>query len=95
MDVVVEGKGVIITDIETAHVQHLEGGIVESNQVKIGDYVKSGQTLVELNTASLQSDVNELEGLLFSFQIDCIRLRTELSGSNQLIFNEKQKLEFK
>ena len=94
LDVVVEGKGVIITDIETAHVQHLEGGIVESNHVKIGDYVKLGQTLVELNTASLQADVNELEGLLFSFQIDCIRLRSELSGSHQLMFNPKQKLEF-
>ena len=94
LDVVVEGKGIIITDIDIANVQHLEGGIVESSNVKIGDYVEAGQTLVVLNTAGIQADVNELEGLLYGYQIDCIRLRTELTGSNELVFTEKQKLEF-
>ena len=94
LDVVVEGKGIIITDIDIANVQHLEGGIVDSSNVKIGDYGEAGQTLVSLNTASIQADVNELESLLYGYQIDCIRLRTELTGSNELVFTENQKLEF-
>ena len=94
LDVVVEAKGVIVTDVEPAKVQHLEGGIVEKIHVKIGDIVNAGQSIVGLSEVSLRTDVNELESLLFGHRINVIRLQAELNDEVIPKFSNIQKSQF-
>lgn len=94
LDVVVEAKGIIVTDIQLAKVQHFEGGIVEKIHVKVGDIVNAGQSVVGLNEIALRTDVNELESLLFGHRINYIRLKSELDGAPTPKFSNFQKTRF-
>ncbi len=50
--------GTIKIDTERKTVQHLEGGIVDSIEVREGDTVKQGQTLITLRSVTVDSSVD-------------------------------------
>ncbi len=65
-------------------VQHPDGGVVAQILVKEGDVVSAGQTLLELDSASIQSQLSVLESQLFEILARSARLEAERDGSNTL-----------
>lgn len=86
LDVVSHASGTIIPASKVQEIQHLEGGIVQRIEVKEGDEVETGQTLVVLSSINNASDVGEIELRIASLQADIHRLETE-SNEAPLLFD--------
>lgn len=56
IDVVVSAQGIIIPDGEIKILQPLEGGIISKINVKAGDFVKSGDILLEIDPSVVEPD---------------------------------------
>ena len=61
-------------------IQHLEGGIVSKIYVNDGDTVKKGQMLVEMDIASVQTELSQLRGRDITLTLDEERMRAFLSN---------------
>lgn len=88
LNIVSIATGSIIPTTKVQQVQHLEGGIVESIEVREGDRVEAGQTLVVLSAVSSESDVTEIRQRIQSLQADVIRYEAEARGDKTLTFPE-------
>ncbi len=60
-DVVVSAGGMVVADDGIAKVESMAGGEVKRIMVKEGDYVKSGDVLLELNTQFIDEAIENLE----------------------------------
>ena len=74
IDVVITGRGLIIPEGEIKIVQPLEGGIISKINVRVGDFVKQGDVLMEIDPSviepDLQSKKENLERL--SVELTCL-----------------------
>lgn len=68
-------------------IQHLEGGIVKSLDVKDGDIVKQGQLLVKLDSTQAESQLQIILSQYYENLGLESRLIAERDGSNTIIFN--------
>ena len=61
IDEAVVAQGKIETTGEIMTIQSLEGGIIESLNVKNGDFVKAGQVLLRINSEISDQKLQELK----------------------------------
>ena len=87
---VARGTGRVISSSKQQIVQSLEGGIVEELNVREGDEVRKGQTLLLIDTTGFSSDLGEIQARTLSLQGATTRLRTEASDPDaaELNFSE-------
>lgn len=80
VDEIVTARGKLVTTVPNLVVQPLETSIIQSIDVKIGQVVKKGQRLAELDPTFTQADVSQVLGRTHSLQAQVDRLEGELSG---------------
>ncbi|MGC3939018.1 HlyD family type I secretion periplasmic adaptor subunit [Roseobacter sp. EG26] len=68
-------------------VEHLDGGIVRSILVSDGDFVQAGQTLVELDSAELDVDLDVFGSQLGELTVRRARLMAQINGAS--VFSQK------
>ena len=85
IDTVAFADGEVIPKGSMKIVQHLEGGVIEIINVKEGDKVKKGQSLLLLDPNTSMTNKGELEVRLDGFILRKYRLKAEVLG-NDLIF---------
>ncbi|MBF0411680.1 MAG: HlyD family type I secretion periplasmic adaptor subunit [Desulfamplus sp.] len=91
LDVVSFAPGEVVPSSRVKTIQHLEGGIIREILVKEGEKVKSGQSLVILESTSSNADVAEQTIHLKSLEITIMRLNAEIRGEKNLIIPEEMK----
>ena len=84
LNIIAETKGTVIPSTKVKVVQHLEGGIVKKITVNIGDIVKKGAILLELEPTKTLADFSELEKRIVTLSINIKRLRAE--SENKKLF---------
>ena len=80
VDEIVTARGKLVTTVPSLVIQPLETSIIQSIDVKIGQVVKKGQRLAELDPTFTQADVSQVRGRTYSLQAQVDRLEGELSG---------------
>ncbi len=80
----VVGQGQVMVDKDLRAVQHLDGGIVRSIDVKKGDMVGEGQTLLTLDDTQLKAEGQIIAGQLLDLLAKRQRLVAERDGGNDL-----------
>lgn len=63
-DIVVTARGKVIPDGEIKIIQPLETGVIKKILVKEGDFVKQSQTLMEIDTATTEPQLESLKANL-------------------------------
>ncbi|MEM7663467.1 MAG: HlyD family type I secretion periplasmic adaptor subunit [Pseudomonadota bacterium] len=77
-------SGTVEVASERQAVQHLEGGIVADIQVREGDYVEAGSTLISLSGAETEARLASIEARLKALVGQEARLLSERSSSRDL-----------
>tara|TARA_A100001011_G_scaffold399491_1_gene508391 strand:- start:8044 stop:9279 length:1236 start_codon:yes stop_codon:yes gene_type:complete len=90
LSIISESKGVIVPSSKVKVIQHLEGGIIKKINVNIGDIVKKGEVLLELEPIKTLADFSEIEKRLTTLSINISRLRAE-SENKKLFFSKEIK----
>ena len=91
LNIIAETKGIVVPSSKVKVVQHLEGGIIKNINVKVGDIVKKGAVLLELEPIKTLSDFSELEKRLVTLSINISRLRAE--SENKKLYYSKEIIE--
>lgn len=81
-DVVVSARGKIIPDGEIKVIQPLDTGVVKKILVKEGDFVKKGQTLMEIDTSTTEPQLISLKANLDYINIERQRLNAATRGTS-------------
>ncbi|MFL4469128.1 HlyD family type I secretion periplasmic adaptor subunit [Tateyamaria armeniaca] len=79
--------GRIEVDQNRQVVQHPSGGVVAEIAVKEGDTVKTGDLLIRLDVAQMQSSLAIVEGQMFEFMARRGRLAAERDGHDAVTFD--------
>ena len=80
VDEVVVAQGKLITSAPRLVIQPLETSVVRTLDVTVGDIVRKGQILAQLDPTFSQSDLGQLENRLAGFDAQINRLEAELGG---------------
>ena len=93
VDIVVSARGKVIPDGEIKIIQPLETGVVQEIHVKEGDFVKQGQTLIEIDTSTTQPQLQSLQANLDYINTERQRLKGEIvqNAENSYTQNELAK----
>lgn len=83
-DIVVTARGKIIPDGEIKIMQPLETGVIKRILVKEGDFVKQGQTLMEIDTATTEPQLESLKANLDYINLERKRLRGEKVSDSRI-----------
>lgn len=83
-DIVVTARGKIIPDGEIKIIQPLETGVIKKILVKEGDFVKQGQTLMEIDTATTEPQLESLKANLDYINLERKRLRGEKVSDSRI-----------
>lgn len=78
--------GLVKVESNRKTVQHLEGGIVASINVRDGDVVKAGQTLIEIQSEQISASVEIIGGQLDAELAKNARLRSERDQRKHIEF---------
>lgn len=81
-DVVVSARGKVIPDGEIKIIQPLETGVIKKILVKEGDFVKKGQTLIEINSSTTEPHLISLKSNLDYINLERRRLRAVSMGKS-------------
>lgn len=81
-DVVVSARGKIIPDGEIKIIQPLDTGVVKKILVKEGDFVKKGQTLIEIDASTTEPQLESLKANLNYINIERKRLKATTYGTS-------------
>ena len=81
---VAEGEVVPSTQVKT--IQHLEGGIVREIKVREGQRVRTGQSLITLESTATGADVGELKTRIVGLKIEIARLQAAASNAPKPTF---------
>ena len=73
-------------------VQHPDGGVVASINVKEGDTVKAGDILLTLDGSSIRSELAIVEGQLFEIMARRARLTAERDDAKEVIYPDDLKM---
>lgn len=77
VDIVVTARGKVIPDGEIKIIQPLETGVVKDILVKEDDFVRKGQTLIEIDTSTTQPQLQSLQANLDYINTERQRLKGE------------------
>lgn len=77
VDQITEAKGKVVPSSQIQVIQNLEGGIVSKTYVQVGQVVKKGQLLMQLDETRFSSSDEENQGKLDSLQAKISRLTAE------------------
>ena len=93
VDIVVTARGKIIPDGEIKIIQPLETGVVKDIHVKEGQFVRKGQTLIEIDTSTTQPQLQSLQANLDYINTERKRLNGEIveNAENSYTQNELSK----
>ncbi len=80
LDEVASSPGEVVPRGKVKAIQHLEGGIVEEIFVTEGDFVREGQTLIQLDLGSGGANIEELQVRMDSEMLARARLEAEANG---------------
>jgi hemolysin D len=80
VDVVASARGKIIPSGGTKLVQPFDTGVVRAIRVHDGQYVKAGETLIELDPTMTSAELDHSKAGLVAAQLDVARLRASLAG---------------
>lgn len=81
-DVVVSARGKIIPDGETKILQPLETGVIKKILIKEGDFVKKGQTLIEIDPSTTEPELVSMKANLNYINLERKRLRAVSNGKS-------------
>ncbi|OAF06211.1 hemolysin secretion protein D [Bradyrhizobium centrolobii] len=82
VDIVATATGKVIPTGRSKVIQPFETGVVRSIRVSEGQFVTSGQTLIELDPTINDGEINHLQSDLRSAQLDIARLRAALADTD-------------
>lgn len=82
VDIVVTSRGKIIPDGSIKVLQPLETGVVKNILVREGDYVKRGQTLMEIDPSVTQPQLQSLKENLNYLELETNRLNAVSDGNS-------------
>ena len=89
IDIVTIAPGVVVPSSKIKNIQHLEGGIIRSINVREGEKVKKNTNLIELEMIISGASLKETEVRLLRLQIDLSRLYAEIMGNNDIAINDE------
>lgn len=89
LDVSTSANGKIVPTSQIQAIQNLEGGIVKSISVKLGDHVKKDQVLVTLDDTRFAAEYNQALTKLAVLKSDIVRLTAKAEGKDKLEFDPK------
>lgn len=81
-DVVVSARGKVIPDGEIKIIQPLDTGVIKKILVKEGDFVKKGQTLMEIDSSTTQPQLESLKANLEYINLERKRLNATAKGGS-------------
>lgn len=81
-DVVVSARGKVIPDGETKILQPLETGVIKKILIKEGDFVKKGQTLIEIDPSTTEPELVSMKANLDYINLERKRLRAVSNGKS-------------
>lgn len=80
VDVVVSARGIVIPDGEVKIIQPLDTGSIRQILVKEGDYVKAGQTLMEIDPSTTEPALESSKENHKNLQLEIKRLNAQANG---------------
>lgn len=80
VDVVVSARGMVIPDGEVKIIQPLDTGVIRQILVKEGDFVKAGQTLMEIDPSSTEPALESSRENYKNVQLEIKRLNAQANG---------------
>lgn len=86
-DVVVSARGKVIPDGETKIIQPLDTGVIKRILVKEGDFVKKGQTLMEIDPSTTEPQLESLKANLEYVNLERKRLSATANGHSLKVSN--------
>jgi hemolysin D len=84
LDIVVTARGRVINDGQIKSIQSPVNGSVAKIKVLDGDFVKTGDVLLELDSTAFQADIDAIEEKFLQINADLKRLDAELVGAQPL-----------
>lgn len=86
IDEVARATGTVIVTSRVQVIQSVDGGVIESLQVREGDSVKEGQILATLEQTRVKAAVSELDAKIAALKAQAARLRAEVLEANVVSF---------
>ncbi len=90
VDIVVTARGKVIPDGEIKIIQPLETGVVKNILVNEGQFVKKGQTLIEIDTSTTQPQLLSLQANLDYINTERKRLNGEIVQNAQNSYTQNE-----
>lgn len=90
VDIVVTARGKVIPDGEIKIIQPLETGVVKNILVNEGQFVKKGQTLIEIDTSTTQPQLLSLQANLDYINTERKRLNGEIVQNTQNSYTQNE-----
>lgn len=90
VDIVVTARGKVIPDGEIKIIQPLETGVVKNILVNEGQFVKKGQTLIEIDTSTTQPQLLSLQANLDYINTERKRLNGEIVQNSQNSYTQNE-----
>ena len=91
LEEVTRGEGRIIPSGKIQIVQSLEGGIVESINVAVGERVSEGQLLIKIDDTSVAASLGELDARKNALNGKIARLEAEMAGASRVSYSDELK----
>lgn len=86
IDEVAKATGEVIASSRVQVIQAVDGGVISALLVKEGDRVKAGQILARLDQTRSGASFGEVEARLYALRAKALRLRAEVTNSEQPAF---------
>ena len=80
IEIATHAKGKVVPTGKIRTIQNLEGGIVRTINVKEGERIDAGKTLLEFEAVASQSEVNELESHIAFLSIELLLIKATLEN---------------
>lgn len=80
LDEVTVGEGKVVPSSQVQQIQNLEGGILSSINVQVGQVVESGEILMTIENTEALSTLREQQAEVINLQIRGVRLQAEAIG---------------
>lgn len=84
VDIVASAKGKIVPSGRTKLIQPFETGVVRAIDVRDGQVVKAGETLIQLDSTMNEAESKHYQSDLVAAQLDVARLQAELSDGDPI-----------
>ena len=85
---VARAGGEVIASSRVQIIQAVDGGVLETINVREGDRVKQGQILAQLDQTRIGAAVKEVDVRLSALQAKATRLRAEVTETSELVFDQ-------